>query len=397
MFLKISYAVNATVGVTLGLLLLLLKDKDDHSPALKHYKMVKRGLALLGLLGALFDIFTLYFLDTPSLTSPLSGDRGETGVSLLVLNHFALPLVLSCILLIIVTTLWRNLHIQESRMRILTFHYLLPPLLTTAYAAGCVLQMPQQHDKSLLAILAAYDATPYGNALCILMQTVVLYILIVLGGYTIYRILRLNRETKHTSSQAHQIDKHPIRRITLLAVLYAMLVVGDNIITTIQYDIFMLYAGIILYLLMVCETINGYYTFKLNEEVMVALSRQSATETMTREQKFRQSLDKWVADKRYTDNTATVEDIAKELGVSYAYMNNYFRSIIGVPFRTWRISHRLEEAKHLISTRPDLTLAQISEMVGYNDRSNFYRHFRDHEGCTPDDYKQKTLSSDVIS
>lgn len=383
MFLQLSYAANATIGFTLGFLLLLTNDQGERTPIATRYRLVKRSLAILGLLGATFDVIILLFL-TPQ--SPFSDFNGKDGMSYLILENFALPFVLYYIILLIVTTLWRTIHIESSKMRILTIHYALGGLPLLAYIVGYL-----GHTDTSSSNL--YFSTPYATVVGNVMRIGMIYLLIVIGGYTIWRVVRFNNEARKHIANTRLKQSHSFKRIALYALLYFLLVIGDNIITTVQYDIFMLYAGAVLYFLMATESINGYYTFKIYEEVMAATALNEAeARLMARDRLFSQKLEQWVADKRYTDNTATVETIASELGVSYGYMTNYFRTVVRVPFRTWRISHRLEEAKRLIVTRPELSFMEIARLVGYNNRSNFYRHFRDYEGCSPEEYKLLTPS-----
>ncbi|MDY4787672.1 MAG: helix-turn-helix domain-containing protein [Bacteroidaceae bacterium] len=115
---------------------------------------------------------------------------------------------------------------------------------------------------------------------------------------------------------------------------------------------------------------------------------QEQMQMMARESQLKLALDEWVATKQYADTERGVDEIARELGTNYAALRQYFQRHQGTTFRSWRTDLRLEEAKRLLVEEPNLSLNDIMDMVGFNDRGNFYRHFQKKVGCSPSAYRQ---------
>ena len=60
-------------------------------------------------------------------------------------------------------------------------------------------------------------------------------------------------------------------------------------------------------------------------------------------------------------------------------------------FCEWINSFRVEYAKDIMkeSSNADLTMVSIAERSGFSSRSVFYRAFKQREGLTPGEYKQR--------
>ena len=106
------------------------------------------------------------------------------------------------------------------------------------------------------------------------------------------------------------------------------------------------------------------------------------------EQEFRK-LKTWMKNKRYLDTEKSINDIADEVGMGVEQLHQYFREIVGEEFRTWRIRHRVEEAKRLMAEHPEYTTAQVARMSGFNDRSYFYQQFSRFTDTTLQKYRRQ--------
>ena len=53
---------------------------------------------------------------------------------------------------------------------------------------------------------------------------------------------------------------------------------------------------------------------------------------------------------------------------------------------------RLEHARSLLISRPDLSVKSVGEMSGFSNNSTFCSDFKNHFGITPSDYRQEILS-----
>ena len=88
----------------------------------------------------------------------------------------------------------------------------------------------------------------------------------------------------------------------------------------------------------------------------------------------------------------TLSDIAKSVCYSEYYLTRKFQREMGISLREYINSVRLEYAKiRLISTED--SIQQISEKVQFGTRNYFTRVFREHEGCTPSEYRERARAT----
>lgn len=79
----------------------------------------------------------------------------------------------------------------------------------------------------------------------------------------------------------------------------------------------------------------------------------------------------WIAARRYTENSFTVEELARWLNTNKLYMSQFINEEYGVNFRTW-ISHlRVDDAKRMMLEHPELKIEEIAYQVGFSSPSYF--------------------------
>ena len=76
------------------------------------------------------------------------------------------------------------------------------------------------------------------------------------------------------------------------------------------------------------------------------------------------------------------------MGISPSQLHQYCLKELGMDFRTWRTSLRIEEAKKMLLEEPGTSISLIGRRVGINDRSNFSRLFKSHTGYLPSDWRK---------
>lgn len=86
--------------------------------------------------------------------------------------------------------------------------------------------------------------------------------------------------------------------------------------------------------------------------------------------------DKVIADKYYLTLGVNIEDMAQYLKIGRTTLSTFINNEEGMNFNVWINSLRVEEAKSLLANYPQYSLAQISELVGYSEPSNFSRQFK---------------------
>ena len=81
----------------------------------------------------------------------------------------------------------------------------------------------------------------------------------------------------------------------------------------------------------------------------------------------------------------TLQELAQELGTNRNKLNQIFQRSMGVTLKVYCVRKRIERARALLQ-EGRLTIAQISESVGYQHQSSFTAAFRDMVGMCPRDY-----------
>lgn len=91
---------------------------------------------------------------------------------------------------------------------------------------------------------------------------------------------------------------------------------------------------------------------------------------------------------KYSENNLNVSFIADELNVSSAYLSNLFKVETGTNLVKFITKYRLERAKELL-TQTNMKIGDIAQKVGYLNVSYFTSIFRNYEGCSPLQYREK--------
>lgn len=73
--------------------------------------------------------------------------------------------------------------------------------------------------------------------------------------------------------------------------------------------------------------------------------------------------------------------------VDPSYLSRLFKKKCGMSFSAYLQKVRMEKAKELLETNPNMTVAEIATAVGYNDYSHFIQVYKRYFGQTPTQYK----------
>jgi len=87
-------------------------------------------------------------------------------------------------------------------------------------------------------------------------------------------------------------------------------------------------------------------------------------------------------------NNITLQDMAEQLFIHPNYFSTLFSSKTNTNFRDYLRSVRIDNAK-LLMQQPDIRIADIALMVGYNDISHFNRAFKRTTGVAPSVYRKQ--------
>lgn len=95
---------------------------------------------------------------------------------------------------------------------------------------------------------------------------------------------------------------------------------------------------------------------------------------------------KQIIQERY-NTSLTLEEISAELGLNHTYFSNIFKKETGMNVSVYITQLRIEQSKKLLSST-QMSIAEIAEMVGYNDEKYFLRRFKKEVGITLGEYRK---------
>ncbi len=85
-----------------------------------------------------------------------------------------------------------------------------------------------------------------------------------------------------------------------------------------------------------------------------------------------------------------LEDLAEKFGYSYHYLSAYFNQQVKEGFNDYLNRVRINKACKLLQD-PSISVAQVSEMVGYLGHSYFCRVFKKYTGSTPTEWRRNSI------
>ena len=94
----------------------------------------------------------------------------------------------------------------------------------------------------------------------------------------------------------------------------------------------------------------------------------------------------------YLGNEIKLEELAALTHSSPSHFTKQFKRSTGLPPHQYLIQQRIERAKELLSNAV-LTIAEVSQVVGFFDQSHLVRHFKYWVGVTPRDYRDSRLKN----
>lgn len=97
--------------------------------------------------------------------------------------------------------------------------------------------------------------------------------------------------------------------------------------------------------------------------------------------------------RRYIDlhfkESLTLDLLAEEAHMNRHYLSHAFKREYGISPINYMISRRIEESKYLL-TETDLSLSQISQLLGFSSLSYFSQVFRKSQSIPPIEYRQNS-------
>lgn len=82
--------------------------------------------------------------------------------------------------------------------------------------------------------------------------------------------------------------------------------------------------------------------------------------------------------------------VSNKFNLSYSYFSRIFKMYVGISFTQYLLKVRMERAKELLVSSPNLKIKEVAAMVGYDydNVQNFTRAFKNYFGKSPQYYKE---------
>lgn len=99
-------------------------------------------------------------------------------------------------------------------------------------------------------------------------------------------------------------------------------------------------------------------------------------------------------EKIFKQNDISLDKVSEMLSTNRSYLSKAINSQSKMSFFNYINMYRVKEAIYMLSKSDfDITLKQLSDELGYNSLSVFYRGFQKETGCTPSRYRTELLKS----
>lgn len=86
----------------------------------------------------------------------------------------------------------------------------------------------------------------------------------------------------------------------------------------------------------------------------------------------------------------TVDDMADACRLNRSYFSRVFRETMGMKPKEYLISYRMTQAETLLRDI-NKSIAEVAELVGYNDQLSFSRSFRHIHGISPSEWRKRSM------
>lgn len=98
-----------------------------------------------------------------------------------------------------------------------------------------------------------------------------------------------------------------------------------------------------------------------------------------------------IDEKYYLRPGVNIEEMAQYLKIGRTTLSNLINKEEKMNFHAWINTMRIEEAQQLIIANPDHSIAQVADMIGFSEPSNFSRQFKQITKQSPTLWKQKQM------
>jgi two-component system response regulator YesN len=94
-------------------------------------------------------------------------------------------------------------------------------------------------------------------------------------------------------------------------------------------------------------------------------------------------------EEQYSDTNLHVGNLAQQVGLSSRHLSRLFKKNIGIGFREYLRTVRMNKAEELLKTTC-LSIKQVAAAVGYKYVSDFDQHFKMDYGLKPGEFRNRS-------
>lgn len=91
------------------------------------------------------------------------------------------------------------------------------------------------------------------------------------------------------------------------------------------------------------------------------------------------------------DKKISLKEAAEYIGKSESWISHEFKAKLGMTFLQAVLQKKLDLADEMLTYKPDFSIDQISEKLGFCDRFYFSRVYKQYRNETPAEYRKKSL------
>lgn len=114
----------------------------------------------------------------------------------------------------------------------------------------------------------------------------------------------------------------------------------------------------------------------------------SSTITFSR---IEEAIEKWEQQKLFINPGVTIATVATQINTNRSYLSQYINRSKQKNFNEWINGLRINEAKRLMIAQKNMSVEEISEKVGYTDKSYFSKCFVKYTGITARQWRNNQL------
>ena len=94
-------------------------------------------------------------------------------------------------------------------------------------------------------------------------------------------------------------------------------------------------------------------------------------------------------------NISNLKTIAEKFGYTENYVSHLFKSKTGMSIKKYIMSEKMKLAADIL-VNTGCTITEVAERLGYSSSQSFSRMFRANMGCSPSEFRQKSLKTTAL-